>query len=176
MKNIIQWFVIGVSTFIITIGLFQIIDIKYNTEKRWEATHATLAQELFDERQDHLNNQIHCLKDLTYLITNILPPKEKTLETGLVTIQLSMGSLEEMKKEEQKLRDYVAALNKHTTAQFFVSGLENNIKIVNKNNSYFLVIEKLTVPWAVGICNFMWNAREYPRWARDPNHTCREMI
>ncbi len=172
MKNIIKNLVMCAIMCIILYGTIQLNTI----HKQCEKTNATLTQELLDEKQDHLRHEIKCLENITYLINNILPPKEKELDIGVVIVQLSMGSLEEMKKEEVALRQYVTELNKYATAQFFIPGLEDRIKIIHEQNNYFLVMEKLTVPWAVGICNFMWNAREYPRWARDPNHTCREMI
>ena len=127
--------------------------------------------ELSDIRKQNLDNQIKCLQDITYLIKHVLPllPQKEKFETGLVTVQLSMGSLEDMKKEEVAFRDHIEACSKSATAQFCVPELEEHVKVINKNNSHFLVIEKLTLPWASGICNFLWNSPDYPRWARDSN-------
>ncbi len=132
-----------------------------------------LKQEMSDISKQHLNDQIRCLQNVSYLIKQIVPPKEK-FETGLVTVQLSMGSFEDMKKEEVAFRDHIEACSKSATAQFCVPELEEHVKVISKTNNHFLVIEKLTMPWAVGICNFLWNSPDYPRWARDSNHTCRE--
>ena len=103
---------------------------------------------------------------------NIAP--EKFLESGVATLQLSMGTVEEMEVQKVNLIEYLSGCVTLPSAEFCVYGLEKKVDIIKENNLYFLVIKDITLPEVAGLCDFMYNNRYYNRWARGTNHSCRE--
>ena len=101
----------------------------------------------------------------------------KVDDTGLATAQVGgyYRTAGEAEKEMELLKGYLKECEGIGTSWFCSPNLVNRVEIKKGRYSYFLVITQLTNPQLYALCNFMWSTSALQvRWARQPNHTCRE--
>lgn len=133
---------------------------------------AKLQRKLDDAERANATEKLDHLKEITKLIGMIAPPKQMqpsdSLEHGAISLEMSIGSLDEMQKQQAELQKQIVLCFEHNKGPFTLELLDR-IKIKQGSASYFLVIEELTSPMAAALYDYFWNSSN--AWARSgANH------
>lgn len=127
---------------------------------------ANLQRKVDDAELANTKEKMDHLKEIVKLIGMIAPPKptpSDSLEHGAISLEMSIGSLDEMQKQQADLqKQIVLGFEQHKGP--FTLELLDRIKIKKGYASYFLVVEGLTSPMAAALYDYFWNGSN--AWAR----------
>lgn len=131
---------------------------------------AKIQRKLDDAEHANLTEKLDHLKEISQLLNVVLhaPQDTKPLDHGAISLEMSIGSLEEMQKQQPELqREVTFCIRKNGPC---VPELLDRIKIKKGSTSNFLVIEGLTSPMASALYDYFWNNSNSSWTKSGPDH------